>query len=43
MAARENTGLQAALIIFVMITIGLAISTYMYFRASEEAEKADAK
>jgi len=42
MAARENTGLQAALIIFVMITIGLAISTYMYFRASEEAEKADA-
>lgn len=41
MAAKENTGLQAALIIFVMITVGLSISTYMYFRASEEAEKAD--
>lgn len=41
MAARENTGLQAALIIFVMLTIGLSISTYMYFRAAEESEKSD--
>ncbi len=39
MAARENTGLQAALIIFVIITIGLAISTYAYFRSAEEAAK----
>lgn len=39
MAARENTGLQAALILFVMITIGLAISTYVYFRSAEEATK----
>lgn len=41
MAARENTGLHAALIIFLMLTVGLAISTYVYFRSAEEAQKAD--
>lgn len=40
MAARENTGLQAALIIFVIITVGLSISTYAYFRSAEESSKA---
>ena len=39
MAARENTALQAALIIFVLLTIGLAVSTYMSFRSSEEAAR----
>ena len=39
MAARENQGLQAALIIFVLITIGLFVSTYIYFRSAEEADK----
>ncbi len=37
MAMRENTGLQIALILFVMITVVLAVTTYLYFRASEEA------
>ncbi len=47
MATRENQGLQIALIIFLMLTVGLAISTYVYFRSSEEqtkvAEAAEAK
>ena len=36
MAARENQGLQAALIVFVLITIALAVTTYVYFRKAEE-------
>ncbi len=40
MAARENQGLQAALIVFVLITIALAVTTYIYFRSSEEAHAA---
>jgi hypothetical protein len=36
MASRENQGLQAALIVFVLITIALAVTTYVYFRKSEE-------
>ncbi len=47
MATRENQGLQIALIIFLMITVGLAISTYYFFRQAEEqtktAEAAEAK
>lgn len=39
MATRENQGLQIALIIFLMITVGLAISTYYYFRQAEEQFK----
>ena len=39
MAARENTALQAALIIFVLLTIGLSVSTYMSFRSAEEAAR----
>jgi hypothetical protein len=36
MAARENKGLQAALIIFVLITIGLATSTWVCYRDANE-------
>jgi hypothetical protein len=43
MAARENQGLQIALIIFVMLTILLSVSTYMLFtRFQEQQEKAKA-
>ncbi len=43
MASRENQGLQAALIVFVLITIALAVTTYIYFRKAEEhAAEADA-
>ncbi len=31
MAARENQGLQIALIIFVMLTIVLSVTTYIFF------------
>lgn len=36
MASRESQGLQIALILFVMVTVVLAITTYVYFRKSEE-------
>ena len=36
MAARENQGLQIALIIFVMLTIVLAVTTYVFFSSSQE-------
>lgn len=36
MAARDNQGLQIALILFVMITVVLAVTTYVFFRKSEE-------
>jgi hypothetical protein len=39
MATRENQGLQIALIIFLMITVGLAISTYYFFRQAEDQRK----
>lgn len=43
MAARENQGLQIALIIFVILTIILIVSTYMSFRAySDHRDKANA-
>lgn len=35
--ARENQGLQIALIIFVMLTIILGVTTYLFFRQYEEA------
>jgi hypothetical protein len=41
MAARENQGLQIALIIFVMLTIVLIVTTYMFFRSySDERDRA---
>ncbi len=36
--ARENQGLQIALIIFVMLTIILGVTTFIFFRQYEEAE-----
>jgi hypothetical protein len=39
MASRESQGLQVALILFVMVTVVLAITTYVYFRKSEEKIK----
>jgi hypothetical protein len=40
MAARENQGLQIALIIFVMLTIVLIVTTYLFFRSyQDEKEK----
>ena len=35
--ARENQGLQIALIVFVILTIGLGVATFMCFRQYEEA------
>jgi hypothetical protein len=43
MAARENQGLQIALIIFVMLTIVLIVTTYMFFsKFQEERDKGKA-
>ena len=36
--ARENQGLQIALIVFVMLTIILGVTTYLFFRSYEEAD-----
>ncbi len=37
MAARENQGLQIALIIFVMLTIILSVTTYLFFDSTKKA------
>ncbi len=43
MAARENQGLQIALIIFVMLTIVLIVTTYLFFsNYSDQRDKAKA-
>jgi hypothetical protein len=39
MAMRENTGLQIALILFVMITVALAVSTYVYWDSANQSQK----
>ncbi|MCA9268206.1 MAG: hypothetical protein KDA41_07035 [Planctomycetales bacterium] len=39
MAMRENQGLQIALILFVMITVVLAVTTYVSFNSASEASK----
>ena len=36
--ARENQGLQIALIIFVMLTVVMSVMTFVYFRKFTEAE-----
>jgi hypothetical protein len=41
--ARENQGLQVALIIFVILTIGLSVTTFLFIRQSQEAALAKAK
>ena len=38
MAARENQGLQIALIIFVMLTMILAVTTYLFFHNLQEEQ-----
>lgn len=40
MAARESQGLQIAVIIFAMLTIVLAITTYVFYSQSQQAEQA---
>ncbi len=39
MASRESQGLQIALILFVMVTVVLAVTTYFFFRKAEEKIK----
>ena len=39
-ANRPNLGLQIALIIFVLITIALAVSTFMFFKENQESQLA---
>lgn len=36
MATRESQGLQVALILFVMVTVVLAVTSYFFFREAEE-------
>ena len=36
--AKENQGLQIALIIFVILTIALGVTTFMFFKKAEDAE-----
>src|SRR5580700_5491355 len=43
MAARENQGLQIALIIFVMLTILTVVSTYWFFSRYQEQLQKTAK
>ena len=38
MAARENQGLQIALIIFVMLTIILSVTTFLFYRNFKGAQ-----
>ena len=39
MAARENQGLQVAVIIFAILTIVLAVTTYIFYAKSDKATK----
>ena len=39
MASRESQGLQIALIIFVMVTVVLAVMTFVFYRKQEELNK----
>lgn len=39
MASRESQGLQVALILFVMLTVVLGVTSYVFFRKSEEKIK----
>ena len=36
--ARENQGLQIALIVFVMLTIVLGVTSYLFYRQYDEAD-----
>lgn len=39
MASSENQGLQIALIVFVMLTIVLSVTTFVFFRSYDEADR----
>jgi hypothetical protein len=39
MAGRESQGLQIALIIFVMVTVVLAVLTFVFYRSAEQRKK----
>jgi len=39
MASRESQGLQIALILFVMITVVLAVTSFVFYRQADEAKK----
>ena len=39
MAARENQGLQIALIVFVIITVSLTVATFMFFSNYKESQE----
>lgn len=41
--ARENQGLQIALIIFVMLFVILSVTTFLFFRQADEASRAAAE
>ncbi len=41
MAARENQGLQIALIIFVILTIVLTVTTYMFFSSAQKEKESN--
>ena len=38
--ARESQGLQVLLIVFVMLTVVLGVTTYLYCKRADEATKA---
>ena len=40
--ARESQGLQVLLIVFVMLTVVLGVTTYLYSKRADEATKAAA-
>ena len=39
MASRDSQGLQIALILFVMVAVFLAVTTFVFYRGAEEARK----
>ena len=39
MASRDSQGLQIALILFVMVSVVLAVTTFVFYRSAEEAGK----
>jgi hypothetical protein len=43
MAARENQGLQIALIIFVILTIILTVTTFLFFQSNQELKETNKK
>ena len=42
MATRESQGLQIALILFVMVSVVLAVTTFVFYSSSEKAKRVEA-